>query len=127
MAIALLFTIATPAQATATEGSCPQWHDLMRRHHLPVAIFTKLAWRESRCQAKTVSAVRKSTGQPDVGIWQIQGSWRTLTMRTCKVPRNKVIKALQNPECNAKVASVLWADGKGASNWRVNSGKKETK
>ena len=48
-------------------------------------------------------------------------------MRTCKVPRNKVIKALRNPECNAKVAAVLWDNGKGASNWRVNSGKKETK
>jgi hypothetical protein len=127
MAIALLFTIATPAQATATEGSCPQWHALMRRHHLPVAIFTKLAWRESRCDARSISAVRKSTGRPDVGIWQIQGSWSTLTMRTCKVKRNQVIKALQNPECNAKVASVLWADGKGASNWRVNSGKKDNK
>ena len=74
-----------------------------------------------------MSDVRQSTGRPDVGIWQIQGSWSTLTMRTCKVPRNKVIKALRNPECNAKVAAVLWDNGKGASNWRVNSGKKENK
>jgi hypothetical protein len=32
-----------------------------------------------------------------------------------------VIRSLTDPSCNLKVASAIWDDGKGASNWGARS------
>lgn len=66
--------------------------------------------------------MRKSTGRPDVGLLQIQGSWSTVTQQVCNVPRNRVIKALTNVDCNLRVARYLYDNG-GMGHWRVTSGK----
>ena len=122
MCIALLSTALATAPAQAATGSCPQWEPLFRKHGLPVKVFSKIAFRESRCNPRSVSAVRSSTGRPDVGLLQIQGSWVTVTAAVCKVPRKQVVKALTNASCNVRVARYLYDNG-GLGHWRVSSGK----
>ena len=122
MCIALLFTALSTAPAQAQAGSCPQWEPLFRKHGLPVKVFSRIAYRESRCNPKSVSVVRKSTGRPDVGLLQIQGSWVTVTSAVCKVPRKHVVRALTDASCNVRVARYLYDNG-GLGHWRTTSGK----
>jgi hypothetical protein len=118
-----LLGIMTPAPAEAKPvRDCPQHHAILKRYGLPPKIFGPIAWRESRCSFKSVSAIR-STGYPDVSLLQIQGSWRTLTRRVCKLKKNQNhIRALMKPDCHLRVAAVLYDNGKGLGNWRATSG-----
>lgn len=118
MAILTTLTL-TPGAAHATSGSCPQWEALFKRHGLPAKTFSRIAWRESRCNPKSVSATRRSTGRPDVGLLQIQGSWRTVTMQVCR-PKGSHIIALTDPVCNVKVARYLYDHG-GLGHWKGSS------
>jgi hypothetical protein len=121
--IGLLGTMSmTPTATAKSRGDCPQYHDILKKYGLPPKVFGPIAWRESRCNPKSVSAIRQSTGRPDVGLLQLQGSWSSLTMRLCHVKRSQVVKALTRLECQLTVASYLWADGKGAANWSIRSG-----
>ena len=122
MPLIALFVFAVPTPAQAQAKNCPQWEPLLRQHFPAkvVPIMSKIAYRESRCQARAVSAVRKSTGRPDVGLLQIQGSWQTVTKQICKT--SNVIRSLQDPLCNVKVASYLYRNG-GLGHWRATSGK----
>ncbi len=122
MAFMLTTALFTPAHANAASNSCPKWVPLLRRHFPAqvVPIMSRIAYRESRCNPGSLSVVRKSTGRPDVGLLQIQGSWATVTRATCK--KQDVIKALLNAECNVKVARYLYDNG-GLGHWRVTSGK----
>lgn len=122
MAFMLTTALLTPSAANATSGSCPKWEPLLRRHFPAkvVPIMSRIAYRESRCNPGSLSVVRKSTGRPDVGLLQIQGSWATVTQATCK--KKDVITALLNAECNVKVARYLYDNG-GLGHWRVTSGK----
>lgn len=120
MCIALLSTALSTAPAHAAQDNCPQWEPLFRKHGLPVKAFSRIAYRESRCNPKSVSAVRTATGRPDVGLLQIQGSWSTVTMRICKVTRKQVIRALTDPTCNVRVARYLYDNG-GMGHWRGSS------
>lgn len=114
-------TVASPAQAKPLKD-CPQHHAILRKYGLPPKIFGPIAWRESRCSFKSISAVRH-TGYPDVSLLQIQGSWRTLTRKVCKLKKNQShIKALTRPDCHLRVAAVLWDNGKGAGHWNIRSG-----
>ncbi len=120
--IGLLVSImnAEPTEAK-TVRDCPQYHQAMKRHGLPPKIFGPISYRESRCNPKSVSAIRISTGRPDVGLLQVSGSWATVTRNICRVSYAQVVKALTRLECNLKVSAYLWQDGKGASNWSVRS------
>ena len=121
MALALLTVLSVPAHASAAANSCPKWEPLLARHFPAkvVPVMSRIAYRESRCNAQSLSVVRKSTGRPDVGLLQIQGSWATVTRAVCKKP--DVIKALLDPNCNVKVARYLYDNG-GLGHWRVTSG-----
>ena len=120
--LSILGTLSVTARADAAiKGDCPQYHAILKQYGLPPKVFGPIAHRESRCSPKSVSAIR-STGWPDVGLLQVQGSWSSLTMRLCHVKRSQVLKALTRLECQLTVASYLWADGKGASNWSIRSG-----
>lgn len=110
-----------PSPASAASNSCPRWESLFRKYELPAKTFSRIAWRESRCNPKSVSAVRKATGRPDVGLLQIQGSWVTVTSQICRVPRGKVVAALTNVNCNLAVASYLYKNG-GLGHWKATSG-----
>ena len=122
MALALLAVLSVPAHASAAPNSCPKWEPLLRRHFPAkvVPVMSRIAYRESRCNARALSPVRKSTGRPDVGLLQIQGSWATVTRAVCR--KQNVIKALLNAECNVKVAGYLYRNG-GLGHWRATSGK----
>ena len=122
MALTLILALSTPAHASAAANSCPQWEPLLARHFPAkvVPVMSKIAYRESRCTERALSPVRKSTGRPDVGLLQIQGSWATVTRAVCK--KQDVIKALLNAECNVKVAGYLYKNG-GLGHWRATSGK----
>jgi hypothetical protein len=122
MALTLIFSLSTPAHASAAANSCPKWEPLLAQHFPAkvVPVMSRIAYRESRCNASSLSVVRTSTGRPDVGLLQIQGSWATVTRAVCK--KQDVIKALLNPQCNVKVARYLYDNG-GLRHWRVTSGK----
>jgi hypothetical protein len=136
-----LLTLFIPTQAqAATQWKCPQWHTLFRKHGLPVEVFDYIVWRESKCEPKAVgwnyhkgydhtdcvlspAATYKNcraVRSYDVGLVQINSSWRTLTAQVCKRPAHQLIRSLTDPSCNLKVASVIWDKGRGASNWGVN-------
>lgn len=113
-----VFMTATRTEAIA--GSCPQWEPMLRKYGLPVQTFSRIAWRESRCNAKSVSAVRY-TGRPDVGLLQIQGSWYSVTVAVCHLkPTQSHIRALQNPSCNLAVGRYLFNNG-GFNHWKGSS------
>ena len=121
MALALLTVLSMPAHASAAANSCPKWEPLLAEHFPAkvVPIMSKIAYRESRCNEKSLSAIR-SNGRPDVGLLQIQGSWQTVTRLVCK--KQDVIKALLTAKCNVKVAQYLYKNG-GLGHWRATSGK----
>jgi len=99
------------------EMRCPQWVPLFKEYGLPHKVFSYIAWRESRCNPRSTSAVRW-TKYPDVGLLQIQGSWITVTSNVCKVDRNKVQDALRNIHCNLSVAKYLYENG-GLGHWSL--------
>jgi hypothetical protein len=144
--VALLISIGitTPAQAHHTPPKplpCPQWHDALRKHGLPVKVFAPIMARESSCEPKAVgwnyhkgkshrdcklSHARtyrrcKAVKSYDVGLLQINSSHKTLTSRVCNYEYGKML-ILQKPDCNLKVAAVLYDNGRGVSNWRATSG-----
>ena len=118
----LTTALLTPAPASAAANSCPKWEPLLARHFPAkvVPVMSRIAYRESRCTERALSPVRKSTGRPDVGLLQIQGSWATVTRAVCK--KQDVVKALLNAECNVTVAGYLYRNG-GLGHWRATSGK----
>ena len=122
MALSLILALSTPAHATAATNSCPKWEPLLKQYFPAkvVPVMSKIAYRESRCNASSLSVVRTSTGRPDVGLLQIQGSWVTVTRAVCK--KQDVVKALLDPKCNVKVARYLYDNG-GLGHWRATSGK----
>lgn len=123
-ATVLALAVLTPSKALkASTGTCPAMEPYFRRYGLPVATFSRIAYRESRCDWTSISAVRRSTGWPDVGAVQIQGSWNTVTRRVCHLkPSQSHIRALTKPDCQLKVARFLYLNG-GLGHWRGNSTK----
>jgi len=122
MAFMLTTALFAPAPASAAANSCPKWEPLLAQHFPAkvVPVMSRIAYRESRCNPASLSVVRKSTGRPDVGLMQIQGSWATVTRAVCK--KQDVVKALLNVQCNVKVAGYLYKNG-GLGHWRATSGK----
>lgn len=115
-------TLITPAQTGGqTTQTCPQYEQAIAKAGLPKA-FSRIAYKESRCQPRIVSAVR-STGYPDVGLVQIQGSWRTVTRQVCKLKAGQShLDALKRVNCNLAVAKYLFDRG-GFPHWTRYSGK----
>ena len=120
MALALLTALSIPSHASAAPLSCPQWEPLLRKHFPAkvVPAMSRIMYRESRCNPKSVSALRNN-GRPDVGLMQIQGSWQTVTRAVCK--KQDIIRALQDPSCNVRVARYLYDNG-GLGHWKATSG-----
>ena len=119
--VGILGTMNPTAAHAVPAGRCPQYEELFKKYDLPVKTFSMIAARESHCNPHAISAVRQSTGRPDVGLFQIQASWATVTRHICHVTYAQVIKALTQLDCQLRVAHYLWQDGKGAGNWSVRS------
>jgi hypothetical protein len=125
IAIFAVALITAPNRVDAG-GSCPQYEKALARYFPAhtVKTFSRIAYRESRCNPKSISAVRKSTGYPDIGLLQIQGSWRTVTYQVCRLkPTERHITALTRLDCHLRVARYLYDHG-GLGHWRATSGKK---
>lgn len=132
----------TPTRATASAtGTCPQWEAKLRQYGMPVKEFSRIMYRESRCQPKVIgwnyrtgTSYRdcklspaatykrcKAVRSYDSGLLQVNSGWATLTAQVCK-SRQGDLSVLLNPECNLAVASAIYKDS-GIGNWRATSGK----
>jgi hypothetical protein len=138
---------ATPLSALSSQaekpvpGSCPQYEPLLKKYQLPVKQFSYILWRESKCQTMAIGWNYKPGKGPqdcvlspaktyrfcnavssyDIGISQVNSTWKSVVARVCKRPRRQIIKSLTNPECNIKVAKYLYDNG-GIGHWRGSSG-----
>jgi hypothetical protein len=137
-----LLTTPLVAEAKVTP-SCPKYEAQLRQHGLPVKEFSYIMWRESKCEPKAIGwnykqgkshkdcvlspapkyRKCKAIKSYDVGLLQVNSSWRTLVSQVCQTPRHQLIKSLSNPSCNLKVARYLYKNG-GLGHWRGTSGVK---
>lgn len=108
---------------------CPQFEPLFEQYGLkPVEVFSYIAWRESRCDPSAANARWKNgkivwtlnkDGSYDVGLLQINSTWRTVTANTCGTPWGDM-SVLHDVSCNLKVAKFLLDHtDDGLGNWRV--------
>jgi hypothetical protein len=141
--VCLMLPVSAAQAQTPNKYPCKKYHADLRRHGLPVKVFAPIMWRESKCQPRAIgwnyhkgmshrdcklSPAKtyrkcKAVRSYDVGLLQINSSWKTLTAQVCKKKFGKMF-VLRDVDCNLKVASVLYADGKGLVNWQGTSGVK---
>lgn len=144
--IAYVVFFATAAMATdkplavKTLARCPQYEPLLKQYGFPVAEFSRIMYRESRCTPKAIGwnykkgmshldcklspAVTykrcRAVKSFDSGLLQINSSWRSVTATACNSKYND-LTVLLIPDCNMKVAQVIYNNGKGIGNWRATS------
>jgi hypothetical protein len=146
-ALVALIIPATASQADASyDWKCPKYTSLIKRSFPRESwrAMDAVMWRESRCIAgstgfnynpgrshadcvrahwsvyvRTCKHLRPNGRGVDWGLWQINGSWRSVTIRICgKAPETGV---LLKPRCNFAVARWLYDNG-GMAHWRGQSG-----
>lgn len=137
LVVALILATLLPARAAAAAEvhRCPQWERALAARGLPVAVFSRTMWRESRCNPDAIgwnyrrgkgpwnchlSPARtyrrcKAVASFDLGLMQVNSSWVTVTANVCGTPWGDVF-ALLNPRCNLDVAAYLYAHG-GLAHW----------
>lgn len=93
---------------------CPQWEAKFREYGLPVVAFSYISWRESRCNERAWNRTLNRDGSQDLGLVQVNSSWRTVTRNICGTD----IKGLFNVDCNLSVAKYLYDNG-GLGHWRL--------
>jgi hypothetical protein len=111
---------------------------MIRQAGLPVQAFSYIAWRESRCQPKAIGWNYKAgkshrdcrlapaakykkcraVKSYDSGLFQINSTWTTVTAQACGSQWGDM-SVLLSPTCNIKVATVLYDNGNGFSNWSL--------
>ena len=96
---------------------CPQWEPKFRQSGLPVKTFSYIAWRESRCRIKAHNTTLNRNGSHDLGLVQINSSWKTVTSQICKTPYGDMT-VLFKIDCNLKVAKYLYNNG-GLGHWSL--------
>lgn len=122
--------VSEPASAVAVEAQrgCPQFIDLFRRYGLePAETFSFIAWRETRCNPELVNATFDKSGRAvktlnrdgsyDVGLLQINSTWKTVTHEVCGTPWGEMF-ALIDLHCNLSVAKYLLENG-GLGHWSL--------
>ena len=93
---------------------CPQWEAKFREHGLPVVAFSYISWRESRCNERAWNRYKNADHSTDLGLVQVNSSWRTVTRDICGTG----IKGLFNVDCNLSVAKYLYDNG-GLRHWSL--------
>lgn len=93
---------------------CPEWEDKFREYGLPVKAFSYIAYRESRCNTKAHNTTLNRNKTQDLGLVQINSSWKTVTRNVCGTD----ITGLFNVDCNLKVAKYLFDNG-GLGHWSL--------
>lgn len=115
---------------------CPKYHRALKEMGLkPVAVWSYLMWRESRCQPKVIGwnykrgkdhtdcrlapaeVYRKcpAVSSYDSGLLQINSSWVTVTASVCRTPWGD-LRPLRTTQCNLRVAKYLFDNG-GLGHW----------
>ena len=93
---------------------CPQWEPKFAEHGLPVKAFSYIAWRESRCSISAWNRTLNKNKTQDLGLVQINSSWKTVTRNICGTD----ITGLFNVDCNLSVAKYLYDNG-GLGHWSL--------
>lgn len=102
---------------------CPRFEPLFKEYGLePVDTFSYIAYRESRCRIKAVNAkwdengkivwTLNKDGSYDIGLLQINSTWKTVTRNIC----GGDITMLYKLDCNLRVAKYLLDNG-GLGHW----------
>ncbi len=138
----LTFTTGQARQVQATSSKCPAYEQALKQVGLPVAVFSQIMYRESRCEPKAIgwnyhkgkshrdcrlapASVYKrcrAVRSYDSGLLQVNSGWVTLTAVTCKAKKGD-LTVLLNPACNLAVAAAIYRSS-GIGNWRATSGLK---
>ena len=100
-----------------TTKRCPQWEPLFKQYGLPAKTFSYIAWRESRCNPRAHNKTLNRNGSQDLGLVQINNSWKTVTSNVCGTPYGKM-EVLFDVHCNLSVARYLLANG-GLGHWSL--------
>lgn len=136
---AMLALISTKTEAAS--GTCPQYEAKLRQYGMPVKEFSRIMYRESRCQEKAIGwNYHKGTSYKDCklspaatykrckavrsydsGLLQVNSGWMSLTASVCKGKKYDMT-VLLNADCNLAVASVIYKES-GIGNWRATSGR----
>lgn len=93
---------------------CPQWESKFIEYGLPPKLFSYIAWRESRCNPKAHNTELNKDGSQDLGLLQVNSSWKTVTKNICGTS----IDGLFDVDCNLKVSKYLYENG-GAGHWSM--------
>ncbi len=93
---------------------CPRWESELKDGGFPVKLFSYIMWRESRCNPKAHNTELNKDGSQDLGLLQVNSTWKTVTKNICGTN----IDGLFNPDCNLKVAKYLYDNG-GAGHWSM--------
>ena len=96
---------------------CPRWEPLFKQYGLPVKAFSYIAWRESRCSPTAHNTTLNRDGSEDLGLVQVNNSWKTVTSKVCKTPYGKM-DVLFDVHCNLSVAKYLFENG-GLGHWSM--------
>lgn len=75
-AVTLTATAVPAAPVAAAPGPCARYAPLFRAHGLPVATFTRIAWRESGC-----NHTRFTDDHDDLGGFLLGQNFRTAGLR----------------------------------------------
>lgn len=108
--------------------SCPQFEEMFRSYGLePVRKFSFIAWRETRCNPGLINATFNAAGEVvktlnrdgsyDVGLLQINSTWKKVTHEICGTPYGHM-GALLDLHCNLSVAKYLLDNG-GLGHWSL--------
>jgi hypothetical protein len=93
---------------------CPKWESKFKQYGLPPKAFSYIAYRESRCNPKAHNTTLNRNGSQDLGLVQVNSSWKTVTKNICGTD----ITGLFDVDCNLKVAKYLFDNG-GLGHWRL--------
>ena len=109
--------ILPPGVPKDEKKRCPQWESKFREHGLPVKAFSYISFRESRCSVTAWNRTLNRNKSQDLGLVQINSSWKTVTSQICKAPYGD-LTVLFNVDCNLKVAKYLYDNG-GLRHWSL--------
>ena len=93
---------------------CPEWESKFKQYGLPAKTFSYIAYRESRCNPKAHNTTLNRNGSQDLGLVQVNSSWKTVTKNVCGTD----ITGLFDVDCNLKVAKYLFDNG-GLGHWSL--------
>jgi len=110
----LVVEVTPPGVPKDPTQRCPQWEAKFREYGLPVIAFSYISFRESRCNPHAWNRYKNANGSQDLGLVQINSSWKTVTKNICGTD----ITGLFNVDCNLSVARYLYDNG-GLRHWSL--------